>query len=92
MAHTSYSELAERVQEAQKKIKVGGIYYHWKHPETHYKVLGIGFTEWNEELVVVYQNVDNQAIWVRRFEGEDGWTTPVEERPGEDKSRFTLVK
>lgn len=86
MGHTSYEELTNRIEEARKKVVVGARYYHWKHPEVYYKILSVGFTEWAEEVVVIYQD-ENKMTWVRRLEGEGGWLTPVD-----GKSRFVRVK
>lgn len=91
MAHTSYEDLEKKINLAKQKVEVGGKYHHWKDPDTHYTVLAVGFTEWNEEVVVVYQNLKNGMTWVRRYEGQDGWLTPVDS-DGPDKSRFIKVK
>ena len=77
--------------EAKNKVKTGELYHHWKDPDTLYKVIDVGFTEWNEKLVVVYQNTKNNITWVRRLDGKDGWLTPVD-RMGDDKNRFVLVE
>ena len=90
MAKTPYSELKKKIDEAKKHVAVGQKYYHWKHPESHYIIIEIALTEWNEEVAIVYKNVDSGAIWIRPLEGKDGWLEPVE-RDGEDKRRFIPV-
>ena len=91
MAHTPHSDLQDKLDTAKEKISVGRKYYHWKHPDTHYQVIAIGLTEWNEEVAVVYQNTENGVTWIRPLEGDDGWFTPVE-RDGDDKRRFVPVE
>lgn len=77
MAHTPYSKLAEKLQEAKKKVKVGGIYFHHKNPDVLYKVIDLAFQESDESLCVVYHNLENsEIIFVRNLEGEKGFLTP----------------
>lgn len=88
MAHTPYSELEKRKTEALKRVKVGGIYFHHKNPQTFYKVIEIAFQEADESLCVIYQNLDNPSIiWVRNLEGEKGFLTP-EAIDGKEILRF----
>lgn len=89
MGHTSYSDLQLKLSNID--IKEGDIYYHWRDPNTKYKILSLGFTEWNEDVVVIYQNIETKVVWVRKLEGDDGWLTPVE-RDGEDKRRFIKIE
>ncbi|MDB5265692.1 MAG: hypothetical protein JWM39_405 [Parcubacteria group bacterium] len=43
-----------------------GIYYHFKHPELHYEVLGVALHIETEEKMVVYQRTfDDHQIFVR---------------------------
>lgn len=91
MSHSSYSDLKERIQDSSVKVKVGGLYYHWKDPKTHYKVIAIGLNESDESIVVIYQNIDNQIVWVRALEGDSGWLTPVN-ADRTQKQRFVAVK
>jgi hypothetical protein len=93
MAHTPHVDLAKRVQGAQVKVKVGSIYYHWRNPGQHYEVLAVGYTEWDENMVVVYKQINHPQplVWVRRLRGEDGWLTPVEHN-GIETPRFQAVK
>lgn len=57
----------------ERKVKIGGIYKHFKGHI--YKVLLIAYDSenYNEEnkalsRVVVYQNIDNNDCWVRPYE------------------------
>jgi hypothetical protein len=42
-----------------------GIYYHFKHPEHLYTVLGIALHTETEEKMVVYQRNTDQELFVR---------------------------
>ncbi len=90
MAHTSQEQLQQKLEDAKKNVVVGGKYHHWKDPSTIYTVLSVGFTEWNEEIVVVYQADISGVTWVRRLEGEDGWLTEVS-NDIDDKRRFIHI-
>lgn len=50
----------------QRKINVNGIYKHFKGHT--YKILAIAKDSDDLSLKVVYQNVDNNDIWVRDYE------------------------
>ncbi len=92
MTHTSYADLATRVKGAEVKVKVGSIYSHWRNPQQHYRVLAVGYTEWDENMVVVYQQIDHPQplVWIRPLRGKDGWLTPVAHE-GTEIPRFQLV-
>lgn len=94
MPHTSHQVIEDRIKNFENQITVGGEYCHWKNLSTKYMVDGLGTLEWDDTmLVVMYHpvNADYNITWIRRVEGEDGWLTPVDERPGEDKRRFIPV-
>lgn len=93
MTHkTSHKVLNSTIDKAKKKIKVGKIYFHWQDPKKHYKILGIGFCEWDETPCVIYQQLEEpKLVWIRRVEGENGWLTKVK-MDGKMVDRFTLVR
>lgn len=92
MAHTSYLELAGRVKAARMKVKVGGLYHHWRNPDVSYRVLAVGVNEADEQIVVVYElQADQPVAWVRPLRGPGGWLEPVEHE-GRTIPRFQLVK
>lgn len=77
------------ISEASKKVRIGGIYYHYKHPEQYYEVLNIAVTEWNDELCVSYQAKYGEGlIFIRPL---DSWLEKVEWK-GKMIDRFTLTK
>lgn len=90
MEYKTYQQLRNKLYEANKNaVQVGGIYYHWKDPNTYFKVIGLGFTEWDTTPMVIYAQVDNLDVhWVRRLRGEDGWLEPA----NKNQTRFVLVK
>ncbi|KND50464.1 MAG: hypothetical protein AB202_02300 [Parcubacteria bacterium C7867-007] len=47
-------------------IPTPGIYYHFKHPEQHYQVLGVAFhTETEEDMVVYKALYGEEKLYVR---------------------------
>lgn len=93
MHKTSHEELNMRLEAARQKVRVGDVYYHFKNPQQHYRVVALGFCEWDESVVVIYEQigVEKPLTWVRRLEGEGGWLTPVTKEDGTSISRFIRV-
>lgn len=92
MAHTDSKDLQNKLKPTQYNIEVGAYYHHYKNPQTHYKVLNLALSEWDEEPVVVYQSMTDNLIWVRRINGENGWNTPVTLDDGQVVNRFEKVE
>jgi len=92
MAHTNSEDLQTKIQPTQYNIEVGSYYHHYKNKQTHYKVLNLALSEWDEEPVVVYQSMVDNLIWVRRINGENGWNTPVTLADGQVVNRFEKVE
>jgi hypothetical protein len=92
MGHASVKELAVRISGAEFKIKPGSLWYHWKNPEQHYRVIRVGIDEATEELIVVYEMLvePKPVVWVRPLRGKDGWLTPVKHN-GAEISRFQKI-
>lgn len=88
MAHTDSTQLLDKLNPKQYNIEIGAKYYHYKNPQTHYKVLNIALSEWDEEPVVVYQSLVDSVIWVRKINGENGWNTPVQLESGQVVNKF----
>ena len=42
-----------------------GVYYHFKHPDQRYTVIGIALHTETEEDMVVYQRQSDQQLYVR---------------------------
>ena len=92
MAHTDSNQLLEKLNSEQYNIKIGAKYYHYKNPQTHYQVLHIALSEWDEEPVVIYQSLFDSIIWVRKINGENGWNTQVQLDNGQILNRFEKVE
>jgi hypothetical protein len=91
MAHTDSNQLLEKLNPEQYNIEIGAKYYHYKNPQTHYKVLNIALSEWDEAPVVIYQSLTDSIIWVRKVNGENGWNTQVQLDNGQIVNRFEKV-
>ena len=66
MSHSSITHLTQSLTCASTKVKVGGLYNHYKSPSSHYKVLYIGLKESSEQPCVIYQSQSHpELIWVR---------------------------
>jgi hypothetical protein len=85
MEHKSHQILEEELQKAEKLVKVGGIYSHFKHPEKLYKVISLGVQESTDKICVVYRaEYNKKLVFVRDL---DSWL----EKPQENIDRFNLV-
>ena len=59
-------QLLEELNNLKLRINEGDEYYHYKHPDQFYRVVGVGFIEGNGQLCVVYQaQYGDQLTWVR---------------------------
>ncbi|XWV25629.1 TonB box-like protein [Tupanvirus deep ocean] len=86
MSHTSEEILSKNI--GSINIKPGDIYYHYRSPHDHYKVITIALDEATEKPVVVYQALyGKKLIWVRHY---DVWCQNVEHN-GEILKRFTKI-
>ena len=57
------------LEKAKKKIKIDGIYRHYKNAEHRYKVRNIAISENDMKLVVVYEALYGDGfVWVRTLE------------------------
>jgi hypothetical protein len=91
MGHTERNILQKKLDQAKNQIEIGAKYRHTK-TGGEYLVLGLGINEKTEEVSVIYQELSHpeQLIWIRSFDGEDGWQTPTEIN-GQQISRFTKI-
>ena len=87
--HKNHEQLHRELEEAKKKIMLGGFYSHYKYPENHYKVLRLGFIESTDHVAVIYQaEYDPKLVFVRPL---DSWLEHLGE--GDKKiDRFNLIK
>ena len=57
------------LDKAKKKIKIGGIYRHYKNAENQYIVRSVAISENDMKLVVVYEALYGDGfVWVRTVE------------------------
>lgn len=66
--HSSYESLEAKLADASMRVEVGAKYLHYKHPGDPYKVINLGLLEATEEVCVIYQNLENNVIWVRTID------------------------
>jgi hypothetical protein len=91
MGHISNIDLQAKIDTLSSKIIVGGRYVHWRNPDSVYEIISLALSEWDEEVVVVYRNLDSGITWVRRVYGEDGWFTKVTKGDDSIGPRFILI-
>lgn len=85
MPHKEHAVIEEELRSAEKQVKIGGIYSHYKDPKHLVKVLSIGVQEATDKLCVIYQEVaGGNIIFVRDL---DIWL----EEPIEGTPRFKLT-
>lgn len=88
MPQLSEEELNKRLESLKEKVKIGDLYFHYKNPNNHYKILAIGFIEATEEPCVVYQALYGENLtWVRT---EDEFLAEIEFE-GKVLPRFTKL-
>lgn len=88
MAHTPIQELTQKQIQAQEAVTPGDLFYHYKKPDTHYKVLYIAIQEATEKPCVIYQSLHDKIIWVRDL---DSWQELINSH-GTHVTRFLPVK
>jgi len=88
MEHKTQDELQSELEKVKRRVGIGDLYYHYKHPEKYYVVEFVGFLESNEEVCVGYRSLYGKGIlWVRMLAD---FTAEVEVN-GEKVKRFQLV-
>ncbi len=86
MLHKSAEEIECELKAANARVRVGGVYSHYKNPKHLVKVLMLGVWEATDRLCVIYQEVANpNLIFARDLEV---WL----EEPLKNTPRFKLVK
>lgn len=86
--HKSQKKLANDLSKAARQVQVGGLYYHYKNPDVHYRVVGLAITEQDDEICVIYEaQYGEKLIFVRPLASWlDGLTVG-----GKTVKRFTPV-
>lgn len=88
--HTkTHEDLENELKIARSKVKIGGIYSHFKNSNNHYEVLDLAFQEATDNLCVIYRTLYGKKItFVRDL---DNWLDgPIVN--GKKVKRFTLLK
>lgn len=87
--HKSQDVLIKELDEAYKKVKVDGLYYHYKNPKNIYKLLALAVTEENDSISVIYEaQYGDKLVFVRPL---NSWLDKVE-RDNKVTDRFTFIK
>ncbi len=85
--HKDESLIQAELADAAKKVKVGGLYSHYKDSSKLYKVLNLAVMENNGDLCVVYEaQYGPKLVFVRPL---NSWLENVDWE-GEQKDRFSL--
>lgn len=89
MIHISHEELNRHIAEAKKKVVIGGVYRHYKHPHRQYFVEKIAVLESSDKVCVIYKDVSSISApsFVRDL---DSWLGKVEWE-GKTVPRFMLT-
>ena len=86
--HKSQDELLKELALANKSVKVGGIYNHYKDVSKEYRVLNLAITENDDKICVIYQALyGKKLIFVRPLLS---WLSSVKWH-GQEIKRFTLI-
>lgn len=77
--HLSEEELLQKLEDAKSQIEIGGVYSHYRDPESRYVVKNLSIIETTQSVGVVYQKKNGsetlqKMIWVRPFES---WTEQI---------------
>lgn len=89
MGHKDTAQLLKELQDLKSRINVGDRFYHFKHPESFYRVVAVGFIENNEEPCIVYQaEYGDKFTWVRT---EAEFFSKAKLEDGTEVDRFTKV-
>lgn len=87
--HKTQEELIKDLKKLKSKVNVGDKFSHYKHPESLYIIIALGFIEATETPCVVYQaEYGDQITWVRT---EDEFFAKVTLEDGRVVDRFTKI-
>lgn len=69
MTQRTQEESAKILEDAAIRVRVGGLYEHYKHPDRVYKVLHLGFIKETGEPCVIYESDHGKKfVYVRSLE------------------------
>lgn len=84
----SQVELKQEMAEATSRVKIGGIYSHYKNPAHTYKVLDFAVNTEYGTIWVIYKSLYEERLTFLR--SVDEWCEEVE-KDGQTVKRFTLI-
>lgn len=79
------------LEDAKKRVEVGGTYYHFKNPSDYYTVVDVGIIEETEEVCVMYEAQYDELKGIRWVRTLENFLEEVE-RDGKKYQRFTKVE
>lgn len=80
--------LADKLRDAQGKIEIGDVYYHYRNPTNTYTVTDIVLNEVDHRILIIYAaNYNEKLRWARDM---DIWNEYVE-HDGVLMPRFTKI-
>lgn len=88
--HRDPNALHSDSHQALQHVSVGEIYYHYKNPDKHYKIIAVALQEATEEPCIVYETMHGEnggLVWVRNLED---WLSMVDTDQGMVQ-RFTKL-
>ncbi len=91
MAHKTSVELFALISDAKEKVKVGGIYFHYKHPEQLYTLMDVIIIEETDTAGVLYRAEYDELKGIVFMRPIEGFLAQVEVE-GKLVNRFTLVE
>jgi len=90
MAHKSAEDLHNMLNEARTRVEVGGMYYHYKHPDKLYTLVDVIIIEATDEVGVLYSAENDDLEGVIFMRPIEDFLSEVEFN-GDMVKRFTLV-
>ncbi len=84
----SQKQLKREIEEATQRVKIGGIYAHYKNPSHTYRVLDLAVNTEYDTIWVIYKSLYEEEVTFLR--SVDEWCDEVE-KDGRMMKRFTLI-
>jgi hypothetical protein len=85
----THEDIEIELQVAQKAVKIGGVYAHYKNAQQRYKVIALGTQEETDKICVIYQSeYGKKLIFVRDL---DNWLDKPKVE-GQLVERFKLIE
>lgn len=83
------AQLKEEIIKAAARVRIGGIYSHYKNPAHTYRVIDLAINTESDTVWVVYKSLyEEEVVFLRSVEE---WCDDVE-KDGRIVKRFTSIK